>query len=56
MSKTPPRRNKSIEKRAILTLTAHETKRFAKAILNPPSPGSVLRKAAREWRKQLGGH
>ena len=42
---------RAIEKRAMLILTARETEIFAKAILNPPDPGSVLRKAAREYRE-----
>ena len=40
---------RAIEKRAILILTARETVAFANAIFNPPSPGTVLRKAAREY-------
>ena len=56
MNKAPSRRGKAIEKGAMLRLTARETKRLANAILNPPRAGPVLSKAAREWRKQLGGH
>ena len=44
---------RTIEKRAILTLTARESEAFAKAILNPPTPGPVLRKAARDYRRRL---
>ena len=44
---------RTIEKRAMLILTARETEIFANAVLNPPDPGSVLRKAAREYRKHL---
>jgi len=44
---------RTIEKRAMLILTARETAAFADAILNPPAPGSVLRKAAREYRKHM---
>ena len=44
---------RTIEKRAILKLTARETETFVNAILNPPGPGSVLRRAAREYRKSL---
>jgi uncharacterized protein (DUF1778 family) len=43
---------RTIEKRAMLILTARETEAFANAILNPPGPGPVLRKAAREYRKK----
>jgi uncharacterized protein (DUF1778 family) len=43
----------TIEKRAMLILTARETKAFANAILNPPNPGPVLKKAAREYLKNV---
>ena len=42
----------TIERRAMLVLTARETEAFANAILNPPNAGAVLRKAAREYRKK----
>jgi uncharacterized protein (DUF1778 family) len=44
---------RTIEKRAMLILTARETEIFANAVLNPPDPGSVLRKSAREYRKHM---
>lgn len=44
----------TIEKRAMLILTARETEAFANAILVPPDPGSALRQSAREYRKSLG--
>src|SRR5713226_7596525 len=44
---------RTIEKRAMLILTARETEAFANAILNPPGPGLVLREAAREYREKL---
>jgi uncharacterized protein (DUF1778 family) len=44
---------RTIEKRAMLILTARETEAFANTILNPPGPGSVLREAAREYREKL---
>ena len=44
---------RTIEKRAMLTLTARETETFVNAILNPPDPGSTLRQAAREYRQHL---
>jgi uncharacterized protein (DUF1778 family) len=43
---------RTIEKRAMLILTARETEAFANAILNPAKPGPVLRKAAREYRQE----
>lgn len=45
---------RTIERRSLLVLTARESLAFAKAILNPPRPGSVLRKAARDYRKKIG--
>ena len=44
---------RTIEKRAMLILTARETETFANAILNPPDPGAVLRQAARQYRENL---
>jgi uncharacterized protein (DUF1778 family) len=44
----------TIEKRAMLVLTARETEAFVDAILNPPGPGPVLRKAVREYREKMG--
>jgi uncharacterized protein (DUF1778 family) len=41
---------RTVEKRALLVLTARETEAIANAILSPPKPGPVLRKAAREYR------
>lgn len=43
---------RTIEKRAMLILTARETEAFANAILNPPDPGRVLRQAARAYREK----
>jgi uncharacterized protein (DUF1778 family) len=44
---------RTIERRSMLVLTAHETEAFGNAILNPPDPGAVLRKAARDYRQKL---
>jgi uncharacterized protein (DUF1778 family) len=43
---------RTIEKRAMLVLTARETEAFTDAILNPPEPGPVLRRAARAYREK----
>ena len=43
---------RTIERRAILILTARETEAFAEAILRPAEPGAVLRKAVREYREK----
>jgi uncharacterized protein (DUF1778 family) len=43
---------RTIERRSMLILTARETEAFANAILNPPNPGAVLRRAAREYRQK----
>ena len=44
---------RTIENRAMLVLTARETEAFADAILKPPAPGPILRRAAREYRKKI---
>lgn len=44
---------RTIEKRAMLVLSARETAAFASTILNPPGPGRVLKEAAREYREKL---
>ena len=44
---------RTIEKRAMLILTARETEIFVNALLNPPGPGTTLRQAAREYRKNV---
>jgi uncharacterized protein (DUF1778 family) len=43
---------RTIEKRAMLILTARETEAFADAILNPRGPGPILRRAARAYREK----
>jgi uncharacterized protein (DUF1778 family) len=43
---------RTLERRATLILTARETQAFVDAILNPPNPGPVLRRAARDYRKK----
>jgi uncharacterized protein (DUF1778 family) len=45
---------RSIEKHDILILTARETEALTNAILNPPAPGPVLRRAVREYREKIG--
>jgi uncharacterized protein (DUF1778 family) len=37
----------------MLVLTARETEAFADAILKPPAPGPILRRAAREYREKI---
>lgn len=44
---------RTIERRSMLILTARETEAFANAILKPAKPGSVLRKAVREYREKM---
>ncbi len=39
----------TIERRAMLVLTARESEAFADAILEPAKPGRVLRRAARQF-------
>jgi len=45
---------RTIQQRAILVLTARESEAFVNAILNPPEPGPVLRKAFRRYREFMG--
>jgi uncharacterized protein (DUF1778 family) len=45
---------RAIQDRAMLILTARETEAFVSSILNPPKPGLVLRKAARQYKQQMG--
>jgi uncharacterized protein (DUF1778 family) len=44
---------RTIERRAGLVLTARESEAFVDALLHPPKPGPVLRRAARDYRKRL---
>ena len=44
---------RAIENRAMLVLTARETEAFVDAILKPPAPGPILRRAAREYREKI---
>lgn len=46
---------RTIERRAMLTLSARETESFVNAILNPAKPGRVLRAAARHYKDVAGG-
>ena len=43
---------RTIERRALLALSARDTEAFVDAILSPANPGPVLRKAAREYREK----
>jgi uncharacterized protein (DUF1778 family) len=45
---------RTVEHRSMLILSAHDTEIFVNALLNPPEPGPVLRKAFREYRKFKG--
>jgi uncharacterized protein (DUF1778 family) len=44
---------RTIENRAMLVLTARETEAFAVAILKPPAPGPILRRAVQEYRDTI---
>ncbi len=46
---------RTVERRAMLVLTARETEAFVKAMLSPPAPGPVLRKAARGYGAKIAG-
>ncbi len=43
---------RTIQRRATLVLTARETEAFVDAVLNPPNPGAVLRRSARDYLKK----
>jgi uncharacterized protein (DUF1778 family) len=45
---------KTLKERAMLILTARETERFVDAILHPADPGTVLLRAARQYKSQTG--
>src|SRR5213595_3205375 len=45
---------RTILERALLIMTVRETQAFVNAILNPAEPGRVLRKAARQYKEQMG--
>ena len=44
---------RTIQERAVLILSARETKIFVDAILNPSEPGPVLRAAARHYKQKM---
>ena len=45
---------RTIEKAAVLRLSAEDQRRFAEAILSPPPPSAALRRAAKRYRKLFG--
>jgi uncharacterized protein (DUF1778 family) len=45
---------RTIEERAMLILSAHETEAFVAAIFHPAEPGPVLRAAARHYKTAVG--
>jgi len=45
---------RTIRERAMLILTARESEMLVESILNPRAPGPVLRRAARQYKKQFG--
>jgi uncharacterized protein (DUF1778 family) len=45
---------RTIEERAILTLSLRDTEIFVNAILNPAEPGPVLRAAVRQYKNIFG--
>lgn len=44
---------RTIQERAILIASARETEIFVNALLNPPEPGSVLRRAAQHYKETM---
>ncbi len=47
---------RTLQDRAMLILTAKETKTFVNAILRPPEPGPALRAAVRHYKKHIGAN
>jgi uncharacterized protein (DUF1778 family) len=45
---------RTIQQRSLLILTVRETQAFVNAILNPAEPRRVLRRAARQYKEQMG--
>jgi uncharacterized protein (DUF1778 family) len=45
----------TLQDRALLILSAHDTEAFVDAVLNPPTPGSTLRAAVRTYKSATGG-
>ena len=45
---------RTIEKRAMLVLSANASEHFVKAILQPAAPGRRLRAAVRDYKRILG--
>jgi uncharacterized protein (DUF1778 family) len=45
---------RTIQDRTIMVLSARDSEAFVDAILNPPDPGPVLRKAMAEYREKMG--
>ena len=45
---------RTLQERAILTLSARETESFVEALLNPAEPSPVLRAAAQQYKKHAG--
>jgi uncharacterized protein (DUF1778 family) len=44
----------TIEEKAVLVLSPHDTEMFVDAILHPADPGRVLRAAANHYKRTLG--
>ena len=45
---------RTLQDRAMLTLSARETEAFVETILNPAAPGRGLRAAARHYKRSVG--
>jgi uncharacterized protein (DUF1778 family) len=41
----------AIEEEGIIRLSADDQRRFALALINPPSPNAALKRAMRRWRQ-----
>ncbi|HWB14944.1 MAG TPA: DUF1778 domain-containing protein [Vicinamibacterales bacterium] len=45
---------RTIQERAMMTLSARDTKVFVAAVLNPATPSTALRAAARDYKTRMG--
>ena len=45
---------KAVREHQMMSLTARDTEAFIKALLKPPAPGKILKRAAERYQKVMG--
>ena len=45
---------KAVREYQMMSLTARDTETFVKALLKPPAPGKILKRAAEHYKKVMG--